>query len=327
MPGFIAKSQLMVAAAVAMGIIAASQAHAGTDVNVPIDLAALDTPAATPQAPAAAAPQPTQVSGLQALIDDWYTTIDHAKATQPEWSSPLITTTSMLEQRYRFDIDVQHAGNGADTTILDGGKGFDLIVSDTEEIQVAAPPYDYYSAKKKSNSYVGFGDWPFFRFKQRIISSPQDQGNYILSAWVQVQAPVGIQKTTNHAFVVVPTIGFGKGFGPFDIQGTVGASIPTAYEGKLGTQVQANLAFQLHLFRYFWPQVEFNSTYWSNGTRNGLDQVFVTPGVVIGRIPLYHRLTFTVGVGYQQAIAPTYQAKPITPQYDHAWVVTTRFGF
>jgi hypothetical protein len=36
---------------------------------------------------------------------------------------------------------------------------------------------------------------------------------------------------------------------------------------------------------------------------------------------------FTVGVGYQQAISPNYQAKPLIPAYDHAWIVTTRVGF
>jgi hypothetical protein len=305
--------------------ICSAPALAATDVNLPVDFAQLNQQSTAPTAPSgAAAPQ---VGGLTDFIDSWYATIAHAKATQPEWSSPLVTTTSMLEQRYRFDIDVQHAGNGSDTTVLDGGKGLDLIVSDTEEIQVGNPPYDYYSAKKKKSDYVGFADWPLFRFKQRLASSPQDQGNYILSAWLQVQVPTGIEKTTNHAVVILPTIGFGKGFGPFDVQGSVGASIPTAYEGKLGTQVQANLAFQYHLLTYFWPQVEFNSTYYSNGTRNGLDQVFVTPGVVIGRLPITDHVKFTVGVGYQQAISPNYQAKPLIPAYDHAWIVTTRVGF
>ncbi len=322
-------------AAVALLLSSGAPAFAGTDVNSPLDLALLaptqglapaqGATAATPPEPASA-PAP-QVSGIDGLVDDWYSTIAHAKATQPEWSSPLVTTTAMLEQRFRFDIDVQHAGNGSDTTVLDGGKGFDLIVSDTEEIQVAAPPYDYYSALKKKNDYVGFGDWSVLRFKQRLLSSPADQGDYILSAWLQLQLPTGIEKVTNHAVSLVPTIGFGKGFGPFDVQGSVGASIPTAYEGKLGTQVQANVALQYHLLTYFWPQVEFNSVYYSNGQRNGLDQLFVTPGVVIGRLPIANHVYFTVGVGYQQALAPTYQAKPLTPAYEHAWIVTTRIGF
>ena len=52
----------------------------------------------------------------------------------------MITTTGMLEQRFRFDVSEQHAGNGADTTELDGGRGLDLILSNSNEIQIAAPP-------------------------------------------------------------------------------------------------------------------------------------------------------------------------------------------
>jgi hypothetical protein len=39
----------------------------------------------------------------------------------------------MLEQRFRFDLSEQHAGNGANTTVLDGGRGLDLIVSPGNE--------------------------------------------------------------------------------------------------------------------------------------------------------------------------------------------------
>ena len=50
-------------------------------------------------------------------------------------ATPLITTTGLLLHRYRFDLAEQHIGNGNQTTVLDGGKGLDLIVSDRTEIQ------------------------------------------------------------------------------------------------------------------------------------------------------------------------------------------------
>jgi len=53
----------------------------------------------------------------------------------------VVTTTAMLEQRFRFDTAFQHAGNGADTIDLDGGQGVDLIVGDATEVQIAAAPY------------------------------------------------------------------------------------------------------------------------------------------------------------------------------------------
>src|SRR5580704_17188155 len=78
----------------------------------------------------------------QDFTDYWADSTASARASQPAWSSPIATTTALLEQRLRFDVDLEHSGNGADTTILDSGRGLDLIVSPTNEIQIAAPPYE-----------------------------------------------------------------------------------------------------------------------------------------------------------------------------------------
>src|SRR5690242_1304896 len=42
----------------------------------------------------------------------------HARATQPNWSTPLITTTVLLERRLRFDLSQQRSGNGTNTTVI-----------------------------------------------------------------------------------------------------------------------------------------------------------------------------------------------------------------
>ncbi len=78
--------------------------------------------------------------GVTGFLSDWDATAETARAQQPSWSSPIATTTGLLEQRFRFDVEDQHAGNGAATTMLDGGKGLDLIVSDGNEIQLALAP-------------------------------------------------------------------------------------------------------------------------------------------------------------------------------------------
>ena len=68
-------------------------------------------------------------SAVSSFIAAWQARAAQVRANQPAWSSPLITTTGMLEQRLRFDLSEQHAGNRADTTVIDGGKGLDLILS------------------------------------------------------------------------------------------------------------------------------------------------------------------------------------------------------
>ncbi|HTZ69113.1 MAG TPA: hypothetical protein VMB71_00535 [Acetobacteraceae bacterium] len=272
-------------------------------------------------------PQPPEVNDLDSYFATWGQRTAWARATQPEWSSPIVTTTPLLEQRFRFDTQFQHSGNNTDTIDLDGGKGVDLIVGDTEEIQIAQPPYYIRTAATKKNELEGYNDWSFFRFKQRLLSSPSDQGNYIVSAWLQIGAPVGISKLTNHAWTLSPTLGFGKGWGNFDIQGNVGGVLPTAYQGKIGNQIVTNLAFQYHVLHYFWPQVEMNWTYYPDGPRAHLSQVYLTPGITLSRIKITHDLKLTLGVGYQVAVAPDYRAKPLLPTFDRAWIISTRLNF
>ena len=310
-------------AAVAVFIAGLVPAYADT----PLDLSTPQTVADNAATPPASTTPPPEVNGLQAYFANWSARVAQAQASQPEWASPLVTTNPMLEERYRFDVPIEHIGNGSDTTNLDGGKGLDLIVAPTEEIQIGTPAYVIHSTPTGKGDYSGWGDYPVFRFKQRLLSSPQDEDNYVVSAWLQIQVPTGIEKVTNHAVTLLPTIGFGKGFGSFSIVGNFGAVIPTAYEGKLGIQVTNNAALQYRIFRYFTPEVEFNNTYWSNGTRNGRDQLFITPGLLIGRLPIAPGLGWTVGFGYQTAITPKFQASPLLPAYDHAWLLTTRFAF
>ena len=219
-------------------------------------------------------PQPApQVSLQPADTTDWFTAWQtmaaQAKAQQPSWSSPIVTTTSLLENRFRFETAWQHAGNGTSTTDIDGGKGLDVIITPTEEIQIGMPPYYERDATKEKQRLSGFADWPAFRFKQRLASAPEGQGNYIVSAWLQVQFPIGISKLTNHSVVFLPTLGFGKGWGPFDIQGTVGGVLPTAHQGTIGNQIVTNVAFQYHLLQVLWPQIEVNWTNYPDGPRAG----------------------------------------------------------
>ncbi len=90
----------------------------------------------------------------------------------------------------------------------------------------------------------------------------------------------------------------------------------------------SNVAFQYHIFEYFWPEVELNNTSWTSGERKGRDQLFVTPGVILGRFPIGGTAKFIVGMGYQIAVAPQpVVLDPVTPTYNHAYVLTARMAF
>lgn len=257
----------------------------------------------------------------------------YARDTQPSWSSPLVTTTGLLQQRLRFDVVYQNSGNGTNTTVIDNGKGLDLIVTNTNEIQFAVPPYLMRTAGISKGKYIGpitgWGDWPFMRFEQRLASSPESDGNYVLTAFLQVQAPTGIQPLTNNAWTYLPTLAFGKGWGPFVIQSTVGGVIPASHSSTLGHQIQTNVAFQYHVLGLLWPQLEVNWTYYPDGQRGGLNQVYLTPGLVVGRFSLSTQryLKFTFGLGYQVAVSPPFRASPLTPAYNNAFLFVTRLNF
>ena len=320
----------LLGAAILAGAIPRSACGAeGPDVTLP------ESDPRNPASSAVISDPPAPERGATDMFSSWQASVAQVRATQPNWSSPLVTTTGLLEQRLRFDVSRQHAGNGTDSTVLDGGKGLDLIVNETTEIQIADVPYFTRSGvsgtgrtqKGAVMPLSGFGDWPFFRIEKRLFSSPASDGNYVITALLQIQAPSGNERLTNDAWLYQPTLAFGKGWGAFDIQGTLGGGIPASRASVIGYQVQTNIALQYNVLKVFWPELEVNWTYYANGQRGGLNQVYLTPGVVVGRFILPNGMKFTFGVGYQAAITPTYIPKPLTPAFDHAWLFTTRLNF
>ncbi|MGA3303247.1 MAG: hypothetical protein ABSC72_08170 [Methylovirgula sp.] len=262
---------------------------------------------------------------LSDYFANWENRVKYAQSTQPHWMTPLVTVTPRLEQEVRYDQYFEHNAQGSDITTFDSGKGLELIPTTMNEVLINAPAYEQRTIVKPAS---GFMDWPFLTIKQRIISAPEDQGNYIVTGFLGFTAPTGAPAFTNKTWVVTPTIAGGKGWGDFDIQATTGVAIPTDGNAAVGTSVVSNVAFQYHIFEYFWPEVELNNTAWTSGERKGRDQLFVTPGVILGRFPIGGTAKFIVGMGYQIAVAPQpVVLAPVTPTYNHAYVLTARMAF
>ncbi|MGA9137107.1 MAG: hypothetical protein WBF10_01535 [Methylovirgula sp.] len=256
----------------------------------------------------------------------WYDRVHEAQATQPHWMTPLATVTPRLEEEIRYDQSFQQLGSGAEVTNFGGGKGLEFIPTTMNEVLINIPNYE--ERYVKSPAY-GFSDWNFLTIKQRIVSEPEDKGNYIVTTFLGFQAPLLGSPFTNKAWVITPTIAGGKGWGDFDIQATSGVAIPTANESTIGTSLVTNIAFQYHFGEYFWPEVELNDTYWFDGERANLTQLFVTPGIIFGRFAIGKNLKAIFGFGYQVAVTPMpIVLKPaLTPTYDHAFLLTGRLSF
>ncbi len=276
-----------------------------------------------------ASPARAQDSGGSAItnyFDTWYDRVDAAQGSQPRWITPVATVTPRLEEEFRYDQYWEHQGNGASLDVFDAGKGLELIPTTTNEVLINLPPYQERSVKKAA---YGWNDWPFLTVKQRFLSANEDNGNYIVTGFLGLQAPIGATAFTNRAWVVTPTLAAGKGWGDFDIQATVGFPLPLSYESTIGTSMVTNVTFQYHVATYFWPELEINDTYWIDGTqRGGKNQTFLTPGIVFGRFQVGQRAKIIVGGAYQFAVTPSLTTKPVqTPTYEHNWILTARLTF
>jgi hypothetical protein len=132
--------------------------------------------------------------------------------------------------------------------------------------------------------------------------------------------PTGQYKNGSSSAVVTPTLAGGKGWGWFDVQSTLAGTFPVNSVHELGRSIVSSTAFQAHTPGKLWPEIEINSTAWMGGTNDGKKQTFVTPGLVIGRFRIHHRMAFVAGAGFQ--IATTH-----FHQYDHALILTFRMPF
>jgi hypothetical protein len=259
-------------------------------------------------------------------FNHWFQRVDSIQAQQPHWMTPVATTTPRLEEEFRYDQFFETLGHsGGHLDNFDGGKGLELIPFDPVEVIVGLPPYIEKSTPKTTIS--GFNDWPFLLVKYRLLSANEQNGNYILTAFLQGSAPTGIMALTSNSYMITPTIAGGIGFGDFDIQSTVGESFPTE-KTDVGKVLSWNTTLQYHLWDVVWPAVEFNFMHFSTGERNGLNQAFITPEVIFGRFHIVNRVRLIVGAGYQIAVMPEPTVpKPLTPMYKNNFILTTRFAF
>ncbi|MGH7934415.1 MAG: hypothetical protein ACREQN_14815 [Candidatus Binataceae bacterium] len=260
---------------------------------------------------------PTLFAPVADYFANWFTRVSRTQAEQPHWITPLITVTPRLEEEIRYDQSWQSQPRGGAIDNYGSGKGIELIPAERIETILGIPNW---ISRNRPRGTDGWADETFL-MKYRILAANEESGNYIVSAFMGFSAPTAERNrnSAGHA-LFTPTIAFGKGFGDFDFQTTVSVTFPDGGLDRLGMPVAYNTAFQYRLFRIVWPEFEVNYTWWPDGERAGKSQVYLTPGVVIGRIPIWRRLGFTLGAGYQVAVTDD-------PIFNHAAVFSARMPF
>ena len=231
---------------------------------------------------------------------NWFDRVSATQAEQPHWVTPLATTTPRLEEEIRYDQFWESVPGGHTLYNSGGGKGLELIPAEPVEVIIGIPAYETENTKVRKD---GWADETFL-FKYRLLAGNEENGNYILTAFMGLSVPSGNEAFTSHHFGFTPTLAFGKGWGRFDIQSTVGITLPDdgAVKKGPGTPLAVNTAFQYHVCKYLWPEVEANFTYWPNGQHDSVNQLFITPSLVLGRFPIWKRVGLTLGTGYQVAV-------------------------
>ena len=260
---------------------------------------------------------PSTDSAENGFWKSWFERSDKTKQEQPHWITPLVTTTPRLDQEFHYDLSWQQAMPGTNYTVNIGyGKGLELIPFKKVQINAAVPPYIVHN-----NPVVrdGFGDFRML-VKYRLLSANEQKGNYIITAFLDVAAPTGQHGNGQTTTILTPVIGYGKGFGNFSVQGTLGVALPTSNESTVGRTYAWNNAFQYHLLRLLWPELEVNETFFQDGKNGGKKQVLLTPGLVVGRFPLTNRLSLTLGAGVQIAASEFHTTQ-------HNFILSVRFAF
>ena len=250
------------------------------------------------------------------LLDRWLRMTDQVEETQPDWLSPLATTSGRLKNEIRYDVYDQPTTGGNRQFQLGGNRGVELIISPRTQVLLGIPTYNITSPNGPPN---GFGDLPL-QVKFRIASAERTEGNYLLTFILAATAPTGAHRYGSGDGVVTPTLAFGKGWGRFDVQSTVGQSLPTGDTTKIGRQFQWNTAFQYRALWKLWPELETNAAFYETGKFAGERQLFLTPGIGFGRVHLNRRFRFSAAVGMQIATTEFHT-------YNHRWIFSQRISF
>lgn len=249
-------------------------------------------------------------------VNRWLALGEQVQAQQPDWLSPLVTTSGRLKQEFRYDIWDQPAAGGNHTWQFGGNKGLEFVTTSRTQVLIGIPTYTLVSPNGPPG---GFGDLPLM-LKFRIASAERSEGNYLLTFLVAATAPTGSHRYGSGNGVVTPTLAVGKGWGGFDLQSTVGMNLPTGDTMKLGRQLMWNTAFQYRARWMLWPELEANTTFYDSGKYAGNTQLFLTPGLGFGRKHVAGRLRLSSAAGIQIATTRFHT-------YNHRWMLSTRLSF
>jgi hypothetical protein len=250
----------------------------------------------------------------------WQARASKTQAEQPKWAVPMYSPFPMVAQVFRLDFIRQRTPSGADNWNIGGGKGFNFIPLEKTQIDVFIPGYIIHG----DGGQDGFGD-TILVGKYRLLSATERKGNYVVSGALGLSIPTGSYKNGAASAALTPTFLAGKGFGKFALMSSLGGTLPTSGTATSGRTIHWNTVAQYKIGKYVTPELELNSNTWVGGTRDGNTQMFLSPGVIVGRLPFRpsdsgSRIGLTLGAAFQTAVTSYHT-------YNHGVATSVRFVF
>src|ERR1700676_1204597 len=120
-------------------------------------------------------------------VHSWRRNVDKARASQPHFVSPIVTTHVMLVQQYRYDMSWQQDPSGG-TVTSNYGTSHGLEIIPTTRLEVGIFPPNYLA--HQSSATDGCGDFPFL-VKIRAFSAPERRGDYFVGFFLGGSLPTG----------------------------------------------------------------------------------------------------------------------------------------
>jgi hypothetical protein len=241
---------------------------------------------------------------------------EREESNEPDWLSPLATTSGRIKNEFRYDIWRQTTPAASTISTFAGGKGMEFIAAPRVQLLLGIPSYISHSAASPPD---GFGDLPLM-LKFRVASSNVSNGNYLVTLLLSATVPTASAPNGGGDAVLTPTLALGKGWRRFDAQTTFGANLPAGDAQRMGRQLLWNATFQYRAQWKLWPEVEVNSTFFEQGPNAGETQAFLTPGLGFGRVRLFRGLRFSTAGGVQIAVTRFHT-------YNHRAMFSVRFPF
>ena len=273
-------------------------------------------PAAQQNRPAGASSSPPTAKKKKSIYRSWREMADREEAGEPNWLSPLATTSGRIKDEIRYDMWRQTTSTGSTVATFGGGKGLEFIAAPRVQLLIGVPSYVAHSSPSAPG---GFGDLPLM-LKFRVASANASNGDYLVTFLLSATAPTAARPNGAGSAVLTPTLALGKGWRGFDAQTTLGINLPAADTQRLGRQLLWNTTFQYRAGWKLWPELEANSTFYEQGPSAGAIQTFLTPGLGFGRVNLFRGLRFSAAGGIQIAVTRFHT-------YDHRWMLSVRFPF